>query len=147
MVRHFSRNWAIYYFGIFALAILGSMFAMAKARADDASVHGAQGHDWYTNAQVTERSRPRLATLDFRWTNCCNKSEVVRTQFRSSKQKDADGNWHDEWWYLHPATNEWRQISNDIIHDANDNAPDGKPTLFVYNGSEVCFYLPREEGG
>lgn len=115
--------------------------------SDDPSVHGAAGHDWYGNAQVTEHSRARLATKDFRWTNCCNKAEVVRTQFRSSKVKDEAGWYHDEWWYLHPASNEWRKIEDDIIHDADDNAPDGKPTLFIYNGVEVCFFLPRGEGG
>lgn len=133
------------HYGLIAFVI--ALFAITGARADDPAIHGNAGHDWYKNAQTTIQSRPRLATLDFRWNNCCNKSEVVRTQFRSSKQKDADGKWHDEWWYVHPTTDEWRKISDDIIHDADDNAPDGKPTLFMYLGTEVCFYLPREEGG
>lgn len=132
-------SWALLLLFVFIF-----IFSLTKhARADDPGLHNSPGHDWYQNAITTEWSRDRLAGM----MSCCHHSDVVRTQFRSSKAKDAEGKWHDEWWYLHPATNQWRQIPNDIIHDASDNAPDGKPTLFIWSGQEVCFFLPRQEGG
>ena len=62
--------------------------------------------------------------------------------FRTKFKVGGDGG--DEWWYLKDKT--WTRIPNDIVH-WGEHAPDGRPTLFIYQstGQELCFY-PGEDG-
>ena len=41
--------------------------------------------------------------------------------------------------------NIWRKVPSDIVH-WNDPTPDGRPVLFVYQGTPTCFY-PGDTGG
>jgi len=88
---------------------------------------------WYSNAAIMPEARKRLP-----WAKCCNHAEVVRTQFRVNKTDRGD-----EWYYL--AEGKWKLIPRDIIHPEDEKAPDGQPTLFIYEGKETCFFLG--EGG
>lgn len=91
--------------------------------------------DWYANALLTPAAQQRL-----RWVKCCDHADVVRTRFHVNKR---DGK--DEWFYLVPGSdNEWRGIPDDIIH-WGESAPGGKPTLFIYQEIETCFW-PGEGG-
>jgi hypothetical protein len=45
----------------------------------------------------------------------------------------------DTWLWLDPDRNIWREVPDDIIH-WGESAPDGRPTLFIYQGQETCFY-------
>lgn len=88
--------------------------------------------DWYENAQLTPQAQER-----FPFKKCCEQSEVVKTQFRVNKKNGGD-----EWLWLDG--DKWKIIPSDIIH-YDQHAPDGKPTLFVYEGRETCFFIP--DGG
>ena len=85
--------------------------------------------DWYTNAKTTDEAYKRTG-----YRSCCAHSDVVRTQFRTNKV-----NGHDEWWWLDEG--KWRKVPDDIIHWTTP-APDNQPTLFVYDGKELCFFPP-----
>lgn len=112
---------------LLALATLLSFPVEAVAH----EVHGAPPdlQAWYSNAPITEEARKRLP-----WAKCCNHAEVVRTQFKVSKTDNGD-----EWYYL--ADGKWKRIPRDIIHPHDVHAPDGQPTLFIYSGTETCFFL------
>ncbi len=86
--------------------------------------------DWYRNAQLTDAAQKR-----FPFKNCCDHSEVAKTQFAV---RIVDG--QDEWHWLDRGR--WRIIPPDIIH-WGESAPDGQPTLFLYNGEETCFFPGR----
>jgi hypothetical protein len=88
--------------------------------------------DWYQHAELTKKAQMRFA-----FKNCCEHADVVRTQFRVNK---VDG--RDEWYWLDGK--DWRRIPDDIIH-WGETAPDRRPTLFVYQGHETCFW-PGESG-
>lgn len=85
--------------------------------------------DWYRNAELTKEAQSR-----FHFTKCCDKSEVVHSQFRVNKTDAAD-----EWFYeVSPSV--WKRVPPDIIHWGK-SAPNGLPTLFVLpSGSETCFF-------
>ena len=61
----------------------------------------------------------------------------VRTRFTVNRS-DAG----DEWFYLDGET--WKRIPPDVIH-WGETAPGGQPTLFVYSGTETCFF-PGDSG-
>lgn len=90
--------------------------------------------DWYKNAELTKEAQSR-----FHFTKCCDKSEVVHSQFRVNKTDAAD-----EWFYeVSPGV--WKRVPPDIIH-WGETAPNGLPTLFVLpSGSETCFF-PSDGG-
>lgn len=88
--------------------------------------------EWYTNAKLTEAAQERMG-----WVYCCDHADVVRTEFRVNGAGD-------EWYYLLP-NGEWKQIPPDIIHPIGEHAPDGRPTLFVYQGQETCFFVGRSD--
>jgi hypothetical protein len=88
--------------------------------------------DWYEAAELTPAAKRR-----FPFKNCCDHADVVRTRFQVNKTTAGD-----EWFWLDGAT--WRQVPSDIIH-WGEHAPDGQPTLFVYDGKETCFY-PGQDG-
>jgi hypothetical protein len=108
-------------------------FVVSGAKADDPAVHGNHGHSWYENAELTA-----AAKLRFGINKCCAQAEVVRTQFRVDRTTAED-----TWWWLDRTTSQWRQIPPDIIH-WETHAPDKQPTLFVWNGQMVCFFIPEE---
>lgn len=118
------------------LAIAFALLLTVARASDDPAVHGNTGHDWYADAEITDAARERLGV---QWQKCCNHAEVFRTEFRVNKE-DGD----DEWWYLTKAGT-WKRLPNDIIH-WGETAPDKQPTLFIYQGIEVCFW-PGEGGG
>lgn len=97
--------------------------------------------EWYGNAKVTPEAYKRLG-----FEGCCDKSEVVRTQFRVDKSTSAD-----QWWYLDGAV--WKQVPPDIIH-WDVTSPDSRPVLFVLDhaigdlpaGTPTCFYPPGGGG-
>ncbi len=88
--------------------------------------------DWYRKAELT-----RLAQRRFAFKSCCEHSDVVKTQFRVNKTDNRD-----EWYWLDGET--WRRVPDDIIH-WGESAPGGKPTLFVYQDKETCFW-PGDPG-
>lgn len=118
----------------YALLAVVLLFA-ATAKADDAAVHGNAGHDWYANAELTDAAWKRFG---YSWKKCCEHSEVFRTEFHVNKDSGDD-----EWWYL-KKDGTWKRLPNDIIH-WGETAPDKQPTLFIYQGVEVCFW-PGEGG-
>jgi hypothetical protein len=88
--------------------------------------------DWYRNAELTPKAQMRFA-----FKNCCEHADVVKTQFRVSKATNGD-----EWYWLDGEN--WRRVPDDIIH-WGERAPGGKPTLFVYQEKETCFW-PGDPG-
>ena len=82
---------------------------------------------WYRNAELTPAARERL-----HYQKCCDHADVVRTQFHVNK---TDGG--DEWFYQ--SEGQWKRIPPDVIH-VGESAPGGQPTLFVYAGTETCFF-------
>ena len=87
---------------------------------------------WYEQAELTPAARER-----FGFAKCCAHSDVVKTKFKVNK---VDGG--DEWFWLDGQA--WKRIPPDIIH-WDSHAPNGQPTLFVYDGKETCFF-PGEGG-
>jgi hypothetical protein len=76
---------------------------------------------WYAQAQTMPDSRSRKEKGYF---GCCNHGDVVKAQFEV--RKTASG-YIEEWSY---------KMSEEA-------APYGLPTLFVYNGEEICFWPPN----
>lgn len=119
------------------LAIVLSLVLGAGAafgRDPDGRYANSPNRDWYKSAQLTEAARKR-----FSFSSCCEKADVFRTQFRVDKTTGDD-----EWWYV-AADGTWRRVPPDIVHWGK-SAPDGQPTLFIYQGAETCFF-PGESGG
>lgn len=113
------------------MAALLALF-VTTAKADDPAIHGNHGHDWYAQAELTPAAKVRFGIV-----KCCAQAEVVRTKFRVDRTTAGD-----QWWYLDRLTNQWRLIPEDIIH--YEHAPDKQPTLFIWNGKTVCFFVPEE---
>ncbi len=82
---------------------------------------------WYRNAELTDAAQRR-----FPFKKCCDHSDVVKTHFSVNRTSGKD-----EWYWLDGQT--WRRIPDDIIH-WDQRAPNGQPTLFVYDGHETCFF-------
>ncbi len=87
---------------------------------------------WYRNAELTKAAQTR-----FPFKKCCDHSDVVKTKFNVNKTSSGD-----EWYWLDGDS--WRRIPDDIIH-WQEHAPNGQPTLFIYNGKETCFF-PGDSG-
>jgi hypothetical protein len=82
--------------------------------------------------EILPEARKRLP-----WNKCCNHAEVLRTKFMPIKENGQDG-------YLYLIGEMWKRVPPDIIH-WGEKAPDGRPTLFIYQGKETCFF-PAEGG-
>ena len=91
---------------------------------------------WYAQAQTMPKSRPRR---EKGYIGCCNHGDVVNAQFEVRKTPTG---YVEEWYYKTAEMAEYKKISNDIIH-WGEAAPYGLPTLFVYNGEEICFWPPN----
>ena len=83
--------------------------------------------DWYAAAELTGPAQKR-----FPYKKCCDHADVFRTQFRVNSASGAD-----EW--FHYVDGVWKRVPPDIIH-WGEHAPDGQPTLFLFNGQETCFF-------
>jgi hypothetical protein len=121
------RRFYIITLAAFALAITA---AVAHEMPGISKEHQA----WYSNAETTPEARKRVP-----YSKCCAHAEVFRTQFRVNKTNGAD-----EWWYL--VGEAWLHIPADIVHPHDVHAPDGQPTLFIYQGTLTCFFV-GESGG
>ena len=111
-----------------------SLFVVSGAKAEWDGVKG-QYSAWYEAQEINPEAQKRLGIS---WKSCCNHSDVVKTRFRVDRTT-----YDDEWWYLDGNT--WRKVPSDIVH-WNDPTPDGRPVLFVYQGTPTCFY-PGDTGG
>ncbi len=122
------------------LVLLATLAAIAwgllvmSVRSADYSQVSPELREWYRNARLTPEASARLNG----WTSCCDHADVVRTKFRVGESGA------DVWEWLDPATDTWRVVPADIIHQET-RSPDGRPTLFVYAGTPTCFFLP--DGG
>jgi hypothetical protein len=96
------------------------------------AAYPAAVREWYQQAELTDAARQR-----FRFKKCCDHADVVKTKFNINRTSSGD-----EWYWLDGAN--WRRVPDDIIH-WGESAPDGQPTLFVYNGQETCFF-PGKSG-
>ena len=121
---------------VLLIAVIALILFLPRAHArDDGRWANADPavRAWYEQATLTPAARKR-----FGFDSCCAHSDVVRTQFRVSRQ---DGT--DQWWWLHNGA--WKQVPADIIH-WGEAAPDGRPTLFaIGSGEPSCFY-PGDSG-
>lgn len=106
-------------------------------------VSPAMGHDmlgvspeynkWANNVETTEAAYARLG-----WRKCCNHAEIFKTKFLPIKENGEDG-------YMYEVTaGIWKRVPPDIIK-WDERAPDGVPTLFIYQGKETCFF-PADGG-
>jgi hypothetical protein len=89
--------------------------------------------DWYRNAELTLEAQKR-----FPFKRCCDHSDVVKTRFQVNQIDGRDA------WFYEDTPGHMKRIPDDIIH-WDEHAPNGKPTLFVYDGKETCFY-PGDSG-
>ena len=126
------------YWLLVSLLIVGLfMVAMNKAARAEWKPEYAQAspevREWYRNAPLTPEAQQR-----FPFKKCCDHADVVKTQFRVNR---TDG--RDEWFYEH-TPGHFKRIPDDVIH-WGVSAPGGQPTLFVYAGSETCFF-PGDSG-
>jgi hypothetical protein len=91
---------------------------------------------WYAQAQTMPDSRPRKENG---YVGCCNHGDVVDAEFEVRKTRSG---YVEEWYYKIAEMAEYKKIPGDIIH-WGEAAPYGLPTLFVYNGEEICFWPPN----
>jgi hypothetical protein len=110
-------------------------FAHARWKPEYANMP-AEIRAWYAQAQTMPDSRPRK---EKGYVGCCNHGDVVDAQFETKKTPSG---YVEEWYYKTPEMAEYKRIPNDIIH-WGEAAPYGLPTLFVYNGEEICFWPPN----
>lgn len=111
-----------------ALALAGTL-SLAQARdLGQWTDQTPEVREWYRNAEVMPAARGRI-----HFVKCCDNADVVRTKFAVNK---TDGG--DEWFY-EDAPGHMKRIPDDIVH-WGETAPDGQPTLFVYDNKETCFY-------
>jgi len=117
-----------------ALAVAGALLLAPAQARDNGQWEGVpwEIRQWYRDAELTEQAQTR-----FPFKKCCDHSDTVNTKFKVNKVDGAD-----EWWWLDGAN--WRRVPPDVVHP-NEHAPDGRPTLFVYEGKETCFF-PGEGG-
>lgn len=116
-----------------ALTIAFTALFWRQGQAHEMQGVSAEYQQWARNAPTTPEAQKRLG-----WNKCCNHAEVFRTKFMPFKENGADG-------YLYLTEGgTWKRIPADIIH-WDKHAPDGRPTLFIYQGKETCFFVA--EGG
>ena len=82
---------------------------------------------WYETRELTPEAQKRIG-----YKSCCAHADVVKTQFRVSRDNDL---W---FWQLN---GEWVEIPPDIIW-WDQHAPSGEPVLFAVGGKPVCFFPP-----
>ena len=129
-----------------ALALAGAFcLALCPARATWKPEYANQPFEvqqWYRNAELTKEAQGR-----FPFKKCCDHADVVKTRFRVDRTSGGD-EWY--WWDAERAASPygngdgWRRVPDDVVHP-NEHAPDGQPTLFIYNGKETCFF-PADGG-
>ena len=112
--------------GTLAIAIVACSMAKATWKPEYALLP-PEVRAWYQNAELTPAAKARL-----HFEKCCDHSDVVKTKFRVNRN-----NGEDEWEWLD--NGEWKVVPPDIIH-VGESAPNGEPTLFVWQGKPTCFY-------
>lgn len=123
--------WAM--IGLVALTLAYMVLFMHGVRAHDIPGVSPEYQQWASNVQTTEPAFKRLG-----WRKCCNHAEVFRTKFMPVKENGQDG-------YLYEVSEGvYKRVPQDIIK-WDERAPDGRPTLFIYQGKETCFF-PAEGG-
>lgn len=113
------------------LAAVILLLAVTPARAEwkpEYAQASPAAQDWYRNAKITDRARPRFA-----WEKCCDHADVVKTRFEVDRSSGSDA------WSYEDAPGHMKRIPDDVIH-WGEAAPGGQPTLFVYAGKETCFF-------
>lgn len=90
--------------------------------------------NWYRAQEVNPEVRRRLGLS---WKSCCDNADVVQAKFEVDRTTGAD-----VWKYQLP-DGKWKRIPDDVIH-WDSHEPDGKATLFMNSGREVCFFPPLE---
>lgn len=116
--------------------IIACIFLTAPADARWRAEYASQPQvvqDWYRNAELTPAAQQR-----FPFKKCCDHSDVVHTRFAVNKTTGGD-----EWFY-EDTPGHMKKIPDDIIH-WGESAPDGQPTLFVYDGKETCFFPGKSD--
>jgi hypothetical protein len=88
---------------------------------------------------VQGRATDACRECSSRWLEeCCDHGDWYRTKF-------LPGSYGEEW--FHEAEGRWKRFPPDIIHYAMDPAmpPElrRQDVLFVYNGTETCFWPPE----
>lgn len=125
-------RWVIVILALWAILVTAGVWlsrpAAARWKPEYAELP-PQVREWYRTRELTPAARKRLG-----WDNCCDHADVVRTRFQVERSTGGD-----IWNWLDPASGQWRRVPDDIIH-WNESAPDGRPTLFVYQGRETCFF-------
>jgi len=109
-----------------ALAV-GMPFTLDVRWKPEYASQPAEVQQWYQNAELTKAAQAR-----FPFKKCCDNADVVKARFNVNKTTAGD-----EWYWLDGEN--WRRIPDDIIH-WEERAPNGQPTLFVYDGRETCFF-------
>ncbi len=133
-------------FGTWAFGLHGLIACCAFAHAHDAHQHPSLV-GWAEEQILTPEAGKRFACPEFSKTNnscyCCHGSEIVKTKFRPIEVEGIPYP-QDGWQWLNPATNEWEQIPDDIIH-WGEPTPTREAVLFVFGGKKRCFFPP--DGG
>lgn len=112
-----------------ALALAGAVTTSFAEWKPEYAASSPEVQHWYLTRELTPETRARLGVS---WTSCCAHSDVVKTKFHVDHKSGGD-----EWFYL--SETGWKRVPPDTIH-WGEHAPGGKPTLFIYNGQETCFF-------
>jgi hypothetical protein len=123
------------YIPVVMVVVLSTSFAHARWKPEYGNMP-PEIRAWYAQAQTMPDSRPRK---EKGYIGCCNHGDVVDAQFEVRKTTSG---YVEEWHYKTAEMAEYKKIPNDIIH-WGEAAPYGLPTLFVYNGEEICFWPPN----
>ena len=121
--------------GLF-LYVMAALVSPANATWKQEYANAPQAvQDWYKNAELTPAAKTR-----FNFQKCCAQSETVKTKFKIDKSTGAD-----EWFWLDPSDNSWKQVPPDIIH-WDQSGPNGEAVLFAIGRTPTCFFPPQGGG-
>ena len=123
-------------FGSILIVITIVTLAMQHVRAEwkpEYAQSSPEVQAWYHNAELTPAARERL-----HYQKCCDHADVVKTRFEVDRSSGRDV------WTYEDTLGHMKVIPADIIH-WGVSAPGGQPTLFVYAGTETCFF-PGDSG-
>lgn len=117
------------------IAIWVLIVSLVSAAAHDIPGFSPEMQAWASNAPITERGKVWLqAKHNSYWTKCCDHAEIVDARFIVEPDGSDGWRWNDK--------GTIRTIPPEIIHPHGDHAPNGKATLFIYQGVPTCFFLP-----
>lgn len=110
--------------------------ATARWRAEYALQSDAV-QQWYRDAEITPEASRRLFPDSGPHMKCCDHADVVKTHFEVDHTSGGDV------WSYEDKPGHMKRIPDDIIH-WGESAPNGMPTLFVWQGRETCFFPGRD---